>query len=276
MFSSKVGDECPPYSNNGGHSAFSYEGVLASVDNSLRRMGLDHLDLVLLHDPLMRELQAFLSDRESSQTATTSMGTSTGTGIAGGGMQALRELKRQGVVGHIGIGCVDRPQQLLFLKEPDAEVVLSVNDWNLVRRYANDDLFPATAEAGAGVINAGCFYMGLLAAPATSFTEGFKKTLQLPQLVDLARRMEAWWAHAYNVPLRVPAVQFAARHTAVATVAVGCRSAQEVDECCDAMLHPLPEEAWRRFDEAFNAEVRAFRREWHWFYDKETADIGNK
>ena len=56
IISSKVGDECPPFSDNGGHNAFSYDGVLSSVDHSLKQLGVDRLDLVLVHDPLIEEL----------------------------------------------------------------------------------------------------------------------------------------------------------------------------------------------------------------------------
>ena len=36
LVGSKVGDECPPYSDNGGHNAFSYDGVMSSVEHSLK------------------------------------------------------------------------------------------------------------------------------------------------------------------------------------------------------------------------------------------------
>ena len=54
LLASKVGDECPPYSSNGGHSAFSYDGVMCSVEHSLKQLGAAHLDLCLLHDPTMQ------------------------------------------------------------------------------------------------------------------------------------------------------------------------------------------------------------------------------
>jgi aryl-alcohol dehydrogenase-like predicted oxidoreductase len=259
LLSSKVGDECPPYSDNGGHCAFSYDGVRFSVEHSLRLTGADRLDLCLLHDPTMPELLRFLDEGGACER--------------GSGMGALRDLAAQGVVGAIGIGCVDRPQQLRFLEEPDAAAVLSVNDWNLARRYGGEELFEPCAAAGAGVINAGCFYMGLLAAPQTSFEEGFKASLDVPQLRALALRMEAWWEAEHGLPLRVPAVQFAARHAAVGTVAIGCRTAQEVNECCDAVLAPIPERAWDDFEAAFADDLRGFKREWHWYYDKETTEL---
>ena len=253
LLSSKVGDDCAPFSDNGGHSPFSYDGVRYSVEHSLRQTSSSRLDLCLLHDPTMHELRSFLNED--------------GACGKGAGMGALRDLVREGVVGSLGIGCVEREQQLRFMEEPDADVVLAVNDWNLARRFAADDLFEAAVEKDVGIINAGCYYMGMLAAPSTSFQQGFKATLDVPQLLDLALRMERWW-EKHGLPLRVPALHFAARHEAVGTVAIGCRSAQEVNEVCDAMLVDIPASAWDDFEAAFAADLADFRREWHWFYDK--------
>jgi aryl-alcohol dehydrogenase-like predicted oxidoreductase len=36
LIGSKVGDECPPFSDNGGFNEFSYDGVKCSVDHSLK------------------------------------------------------------------------------------------------------------------------------------------------------------------------------------------------------------------------------------------------
>lgn len=66
VISSRVGDECSPYSNNGGHDAFSYEGTRCSVEHSLKQMGLSHLDLVLLHDPYLNELERFVAPQSST------------------------------------------------------------------------------------------------------------------------------------------------------------------------------------------------------------------
>jgi D-threo-aldose 1-dehydrogenase len=88
LIGSKVGDECPPFSNNGGFNEFSYDGVKCSIEHSLKQLKVvDKLDTVLVHDAAYDELETFLAP--------------------GNGMDALVDLKRQGVVGHIGIGCVE-------------------------------------------------------------------------------------------------------------------------------------------------------------------------
>ena len=166
LVGSKVGDECPPYSDNGGFSAFSYDGVKSSIEHSLKQLRvLDRLDTVLVHDPTMAELEEFLAP-------------------GSGGMAALVALKEEGAVGHIGIGCVEHEQHRAFLSSPDfqehAEIVLSVNDFNLVRRYGPEGSWLDAEKGGAGILNAGTFYMGLLADPEASWSQGFKSQLDQP------------------------------------------------------------------------------------------------
>ena len=73
MVGSKIGDECSPYSNNGSHNAFSYDGVMSSVEHSLKQLKVvEKLDTCLVHDPTMEELEFFLKPKN--------------------GMDALREL----------------------------------------------------------------------------------------------------------------------------------------------------------------------------------------
>jgi D-threo-aldose 1-dehydrogenase len=251
---SKVGDDCPPYSDNGGFSPFSYAGVKASVCHTLRMLRVvDRLDVVLLHDPTLAELDEFLAP--------------------GGGLQALKDLQRENVVGHIGLGCVEHEQHLRFLSDcSDASVLLTVNDFNLLRRFALQSSWPAAAKHDVGVLNAGAFYMGLLADPRGSWSQGFKKTLRQPELVSLAREMGEW-SEAHGVPLRTLALQFAARHPSVSSVPIGCRSAKEVDEVVDSVLQAVPESLWSEFDETFGARVKALGREAHWYYDKSASKI---
>eukprot|EP00966_Prymnesium_polylepis_P176655 4090429-Prymnesium_polylepis.1 len=75
----KVGDDCPPFSDNGGHSPFSYDGVMCSIRHSLKQLRVvKRLATVLLHDPTLAELDEFVAP--------------------GGGLEALCELQSQGVV----------------------------------------------------------------------------------------------------------------------------------------------------------------------------------
>ena len=54
----KVGDDCPPFSDNGGFSPFSYDGVMCSIRHSLKQLRVvKRLETVLLHDPTLAEVR---------------------------------------------------------------------------------------------------------------------------------------------------------------------------------------------------------------------------
>ena len=87
--------------------------------------------------------------------------------------------------------------------------------------------------------------------------------------------MGEWSEQTHNIPLRTLALQFAVSgHDAISTTAIGCRTAQEVDEICDSMLEEIPDTIWEEFDEVFSSEVAALSKGDHWFYDKAASDLG--
>ena len=43
-----------------------------------------------------------------------------------------------------------------------------------------------------GILNAGAIYKGLLADPYHSFDQGFKSTLEQPELIALCQRISDW------------------------------------------------------------------------------------
>ena len=274
----KVGDECPPYSNNGGYSAMSKEGVLSSVANSMKNLGVAYIDIVLLHDPTMKDVHQFLDD--------------------GGGMEGLLELRRERKIGYFGIGSVDHDEVLEFMmnKTTDCSVYLAVNDYNLLRRYAStgnvisntprkyaSSPFTEAQWRDVGVLNGGTYYMGLLADPVNGWSLGFKKTLieKYPKLVNLAKRIQNWCEkelpkerNISPIPIRSLAIQFSLKHDAVSSTIIGCRSAKEVDEVCDAFLYKIPNAVWTEFEAKFGDEINNL--DWkndHWRYDKQSSKI---
>ena len=255
----KVGDECPPYSDNGGYDALSAAGVRCSIESSLQKLGRDHIEVCLIHDTNTAELEAFLAP--------------------GGGMEGLRQARREGLVGHLGIGTHDQPHAPLhrrWLAEPDAEVLLTVNDWNLLRRYGGEPqgCITAAVESNGGVLNAGVFYMGLLSglSPKESFSQGFKGSIvpEMAKCLDLAQRQWEWCNHR-GISLGSLALQWAMQHPGVSTCIVGCRTADEVNGLCDMAQEWEPTEliqTWEAFDAAFGPEIAALEERDHWWYVK--------
>ena len=174
---------------------FSRDGVLRSLESSLDRLGLDRIDIALIHDP-----DDHLDDALAQA------------------VPALVELRDQGVVGAVGAGMNSVRPLLRFVAESDVDVVMVAGRWTLLDRTAAP-LLDACAAREVAVLAAAPFNSGLLASDQP--TEGtFNYTLAPPELLAAARRY-ADLARADGATLPQLALQFPLRHPAVASVVAG-------------------------------------------------------
>ncbi|MFI1301867.1 aldo/keto reductase [Streptomyces sioyaensis] len=197
---------------------FSADGVRRSLEESLTRLGLDRVDLVLLHDPDDHEEQAF---REA--------------------YPALEELRSQGVVGAIGAGMNHSRMLTRFLEDTDVDAVLCAGRYTLLEQTALAALLPAAAARGKSVIVGGVFNSGLLADPKNDAT--FDYTAAPKSLVSRALRMRTV-TEGHGVPLRGAALRFPFGHPAVACVLTGARSAAQVHDAAAQMDRAIPDVMW--------------------------------
>jgi D-threo-aldose 1-dehydrogenase len=197
---------------------YSADGVRRSLDESLRRLGLDRIDIALIHDPDDYWEQAL---REA--------------------YPALEKLRAEGCVGAIGVGMNQAAMLTRFVTETDVDVVLMAGRYTLLDRSAADELLPAALDRGVSVIAAGVFNSGLLAAPAPGATYDYQAAPG--SLIEAARRLEAACAR-YGVPLRAAAARFPLAHPAVASVLIGARSAAEISDAINLRELAIPAQLW--------------------------------
>ncbi|WP_432933263.1 aldo/keto reductase [Microbispora sp. CA-135349] len=200
---------------------YSRDGVLRSLDDSLRRTGLDRFDLVFIHDPDDHWEQA-----------------------AGEAYPALAELRDQGVVGAIGAGMNQAEMLTRFVRETDLDAVLIAGRYTLLDRSAAGELLPECERRGVAVVAGGVFNSGVLAGGTT-----FDYDAAPPAVLRRARELERICA-SHGVPLPAAALLFPHRHPAVTTVLFGARSAEEVREDLDLAATPVPGELWEELDHA--------------------------
>jgi D-threo-aldose 1-dehydrogenase len=197
---------------------FSRDGVRRSLDESLDRLGLDRVDVALVHDP-----DAHV--QEASEQA----------------LPALAELRDQGVVRAIGAGMNQAEMLTRFVRELDLDLVLMAGRYSLLDQRALAELLPACAERGVAVVIGGVFNSGLLADPGPGAT--FDYAPAPPELVERAGRLQAVCAR-HGVPLRAAALAFPFGHPAVANVLVGARTAAEVQDAVAMLGRPVPTDLW--------------------------------
>ncbi|GAA4891272.1 aldo/keto reductase [Streptomyces coeruleoprunus] len=197
---------------------FSADGVLRGIEDSLRRLGLDRVDVVHLHDPDDHADAAF---REA--------------------YPALERLRAEGVVGAIGAGMNQTAMLTRFLRDTDVDAVLCAGRLTLLDQSALDTLLPEAAARGKSVLVGGVFNSGLLADPGPG--AHYDYAAAPPGLLDRALKTKAV-TERHGVPLRAAALHFPFRHPAVASVLLGCRSAGEIHDAVGHLARPVPHALW--------------------------------
>ncbi|MBM7025240.1 aldo/keto reductase [Clavibacter zhangzhiyongii] len=199
---------------------FSADGVRRSLDDSLARLGLDRVDVLLIHDP----------DEHLDQAVHEAV-------------PALARLRDEGVVGAIGVGS-GTPRSLAALIGTGAlDLAMVAGRYTLLDQSALHEVIPAAEEHGTRIIAVSVFNSGITASddPADGATYEYGPASE--EVLARARRIAEICA-GYGVELPHAAIRFPLRHPAVSTVALGMASAHEVRDDAALASRPVPDELW--------------------------------
>jgi len=197
---------------------FSYDGVMHSIEESLNRLGMDRIDLLLIHDP----------DEHHNEALT-------------GAYRALDHLRSDGTIKAVGAGMNQAEMLVRFAREADFDCFLLAGRYTLMDRAGADELLPLCLERGIAVIAGGVFNSGVLADPGPQ--AHFNYMPAPPHIVDRARQIKAV-CERHGVDIKAAALQFPLRHPAVTSVLTGCRSVAEVEENVRLFQTPIPDALW--------------------------------
>ena len=210
---------------------YSADGVTRSLEASLARLGLDRVDIALIHDPDEHAEQAF---REA--------------------YPALEKLRAAGVVRAIGAGMNQAEMLTRFVTDTDVDLVLVAGRYTLLDRSAATELLPAALRRGVSVIAGGVFNSGVLAAPGAGATYDYQAAPA--ELIERARRLQEACAR-FGVPLRAAAARFPLTHPAVASVLIGARNAAEITDALRLRTVDIPAALWDAVADAGGAREPA-------------------
>jgi D-threo-aldose 1-dehydrogenase len=222
---------------------YSYDAIRRSHAESLERLGVPRVDILLVHDigPLTHGAQ---NDGYVQQ-------------LVDGGYRALRELKDSGAVRAIGIGVNECAAAAQMITRFELDCVMLAGRYTLLEQPALDELLPLCERENVSILCAGPFNSGVL---ATGTRAGAKTHYDYaaPPAAVLARvaQLEALCAE-FAVPLQAAALQFPLGHPAVATVVAGSASAEESRNIATQFAHPIPGEFWRALRERGLVDARA-------------------
>ncbi|MCL2731603.1 MAG: aldo/keto reductase, partial [Actinomycetia bacterium] len=174
---------------------FTPDGIRATLEGSLERLGVDAVDIVYLHD---------VEDHLDA--------------VRGGGFAALAALRDQGMVKAVGFGMNYSGVLAELVTEFDVDVVLCAGRWTLLERTALDDLLPVCEQRGTQVVAGGVYNSGLLADPRPGTHYNYQAAP-----AELLRRAQelAVVCGEFGVPLRAAALRFPFGHPSVVAAVVG-------------------------------------------------------
>jgi D-threo-aldose 1-dehydrogenase len=198
---------------------YSYAGVMRSVEESLKRLNTERLDVLYIHDPDEHYAEAI-----------------------NGAYLALRKLRLEGVVSAIGVGMNQADMLVRFAREGEFDCFLLAGRYTLIDHAGLMELLPLCLEKGISIVIGGPYNSGILATGAISGAK-FNYIDAPPEILERVRRIEVVCAR-YSIPLRAVALQFAFGHPAVVAVIPGARSADEVEENYRLLEFAIPSELW--------------------------------
>jgi D-threo-aldose 1-dehydrogenase len=209
---------------------YSYDGIMRSFEDSLQRLGVNRIDLLLIHD-----LDSWHHKLESKVGAYFNQ-------LFTSGWRALEELRDQGVIKGIGAGFNTMGTIPRYLDLFDIDFFLIAMRYTLLEQDVLDSEFPRCAERGVGIVIGGTYNSGIL---ATGAAPGAMHNYEPAGSEILARvaRMEAV-CKRHGVPLAAAALQFPLGHPIVASVIPGAISQRQVEQNLAAFAHPIPRDLW--------------------------------
>lgn len=193
---------------------YSAAGTRRSVENSLRLLGTDYLDVCLVHDPSNMDPVV----------------------AKGGALDELQRMREEGLVKFIGLGVREHEFHKIAIETGIVDVILTHLDYTLLSQTANEWLLSFAYDNDIGVINGSPLGMALLT--------GLEPDLGNKSL-EAEKARQLWqWATDNNLSLLNLAIQFSLRQPLIATTLTGSKNATEVEQNFAAATTPVSDDVW--------------------------------
>ena len=193
---------------------FSARRVTASIDESLRRLQTDYIDLFQVHDVEFGDVEQIIHET----------------------LPALRKLQQQGKARYIGI--TGYPPKLLrrIAEAVPVDSILTYCRYNLINTDMDGILTPFARERGIGLINASGLCMGLLTE------HGPPDWHPAPQQVRDAGRKAAEFCRAHGADISKLALRFCLNHPFVSSTLIGIASTRQVEASLELLNSSIDQE----------------------------------
>ena len=208
---------------------YTADGLMRSYEDSIQRLGLNRIDLLLIHDV-------------DSLYHGDDVGRCIDQLANGGGWAALEALRSSGEIKGIGAGINEPAMIPRFLDRFDIDFFLVAMPYTLLDQDVLEVELPRCAERDVGVVIGAPYASGILATGPTDAAM-YAYARAEPETKDRVRRLHETCGR-FEVPLKAAALQFPLGQPCVAAVIPGAVSAAEVADNLDMARTHIPSDLW--------------------------------
>lgn len=212
---------------------YTADGVRRSVEDSLQRLGVSHLDVAFVHD-LSPDFAFFPNDDWEAQYRIARKGA----------FPELSKMREEGLIRGWGVG-VNTPMAILkVIADADPDVCLCARQYSLIDHAAAlNVLMPAVKAKKVSLVMGSSLNAGFISgSPRYNYGD---QNFRIPAEVLLKREQLRAVAARYGVDLRTAALQFSAAASEAVALVVGAGSALQIQEDWNSMQAKIPAEFWR-------------------------------
>ncbi|HTU53062.1 MAG TPA: aldo/keto reductase [Acetobacteraceae bacterium] len=209
---------------------YSYDGTMRALEQSFQRLGIERIDIALIHDVDVWTHGTEAAFEERFREA------------AGGAYRALAELRAGGTIKAVGVGVNEIAAARRFVTETDIDALMLAGRYTLLEQDPLDELMPLLERKGVSILLAGPFNSGILATgPVAGAKYNYKPAP--PAILEKTRRIEEICLR-HSVTLAAAAIQFPLGHPVVAAIVPGAAHAGEVVANISLMSESIPADLW--------------------------------
>ncbi|WP_434978629.1 aldo/keto reductase [Daejeonia sp. YH14] len=215
-----------PYNFDYRHD-YTADGTKRSIEESLKRTGLDHIDIVFVHD-LSEDQVGDRYDYFLKQAKE-------------GAFKVLSDLRSRGVIKAWGMG-VNKIEPILdCIGAADPDICLSATQYSILEHEdAVDRLLPAVKKAGVKLVSGAGYNSGFIAG-----RDRYNYKNVIPKGMTEKRDKIAEIAKKYDTDIITAALHFVLAADEFAAIIPGASSTEQVAKNVNAWKSEIPTDFWK-------------------------------
>ncbi len=202
--------------------SWTRDDVHRSIEESLVRLNMDHVEIIYLHDP---DTQPYGEEQSINEA-----------------FPALIELREQGVIKAIGCGMNIWEMPLQFIRRFDLDIILLAGRYTLLDHVGLAEFLPECVERDVKIAIGGPYNSGILARELSKPVT-FNYEPAPNHRVSQTRKLTKICV-THGVDLKAAALQFVLAHPAVATAIPGAESVTELEQNIAMVEQNIPSALW--------------------------------